>query len=207
MYILLAREDLLEPDEVQILPEVEVEGLYRSLWQSLRSIPGACRALYGLSNLDSDRRLRRSGPDSEGARTNSHRTVAGGRGAVPAGKPLLRSRSAFRPRLGSFFGNTPEGWLSRAGDPRLAAFPSDASVTVSPVPPRQRSMSRWRNRGVCRDFQHLAITLCRAMHIPARYATGYLGDIRIPPVPGPMDFSAWFEVYLEAGGGDLRCSP
>src|SRR5438309_47468 len=41
---------------------------------------------------------------------------------------------------------------------------------------------------------HLAITLCRAMHVPARYATGYLGDIRIPPIPGPMDFSAWFEV-------------
>jgi transglutaminase-like putative cysteine protease len=51
--------------------------------------------------------------------------------------------------------------------------------------------------GVCRDFQHLAITLCRALNIPARYATGYLGDIRIPPAPSPMDFSAWFEVYLE----------
>jgi transglutaminase-like putative cysteine protease len=51
--------------------------------------------------------------------------------------------------------------------------------------------------GVCRDFQHLAITFCRALNIPARYATGYLGDIHIPPVPGPMDFSAWFEVYLE----------
>ena len=50
-------------------------------------------------------------------------------------------------------------------------------------------------RGVCRDFQHLAITLCRALHIPARYATGYLGDIGVPPA-GPMDFSAWFEVYL-----------
>ena len=50
--------------------------------------------------------------------------------------------------------------------------------------------------GVCRDFQHLAITFCRALNIPARYATGYLGDIGIPPVPGPMDFSAWFEVYL-----------
>ena len=50
--------------------------------------------------------------------------------------------------------------------------------------------------GVCRDFQHLAITFCRAMNIPARYATGYLGDIGVPP-GGPMDFSAWFEVYLE----------
>jgi transglutaminase-like putative cysteine protease len=51
--------------------------------------------------------------------------------------------------------------------------------------------------GVCRDFQHLAVTLCRALNIPARYATGYLGDIGVPPSPDPMDFSAWFEVYLE----------
>lgn len=51
-------------------------------------------------------------------------------------------------------------------------------------------------QGVCRDFQHLAITLCRAMHIPARYATGYLGDIGVPPAGCPMDFSAWFEAYL-----------
>jgi transglutaminase-like putative cysteine protease len=50
-------------------------------------------------------------------------------------------------------------------------------------------------QGVCRDFQHLAVTLCRAMHIPARYATGYLGDIGVPP-GGPMDFAAWYEVYL-----------
>lgn len=50
--------------------------------------------------------------------------------------------------------------------------------------------------GVCRDFAHLAITLCRCMNIPARYATGYLGDIGVPPDPAPMDFSAWFEVYL-----------
>ena len=51
--------------------------------------------------------------------------------------------------------------------------------------------------GVCRDFAHLAITLCRCMNFPARYATGYLGDIGVPPVPDPMDFSAWFEVYLQ----------
>jgi transglutaminase-like putative cysteine protease len=51
--------------------------------------------------------------------------------------------------------------------------------------------------GVCRDFQHLAITFCRCLNIPARYATGYLGDIGVPAVPSPMDFSAWFEVYLE----------
>ena len=51
-------------------------------------------------------------------------------------------------------------------------------------------------KGVCRDFAHLAVTLCRCMNVPARYATGYLGDIGVPPVDDPMDFSAWFEVYL-----------
>jgi transglutaminase-like putative cysteine protease len=50
--------------------------------------------------------------------------------------------------------------------------------------------------GVCRDFTHLAITLCRCMNIPARYCTGYLGDIGVPPPYGPMDFAAWMEVYL-----------
>ena len=50
--------------------------------------------------------------------------------------------------------------------------------------------------GVCRDFAHLAIALCRAMNIPARYASGYLGDIGVPP-SGPGDFCAWFEAYLE----------
>jgi transglutaminase-like putative cysteine protease len=51
-------------------------------------------------------------------------------------------------------------------------------------------------RGVCRDFAHLAITLCRCMNVPARYCTGYLGDIGVPIDDSPMDFSAWFEVYL-----------
>jgi len=51
-------------------------------------------------------------------------------------------------------------------------------------------------KGVCRDFQHLAITFCRCLNIPARYATGYMGDIGVPPVPS-MDFSAWFEVYFQ----------
>jgi len=50
--------------------------------------------------------------------------------------------------------------------------------------------------GVCRDYAHLAVTLCRCMNIPARYCTGYLGDIGVPLDPAPMDYSAWFEVYL-----------
>jgi len=50
--------------------------------------------------------------------------------------------------------------------------------------------------GVCRDFAHTAVALCRALSIPARYVNGYLGDIGVP-VGGPMDFSAWFEAYLD----------
>jgi len=51
-------------------------------------------------------------------------------------------------------------------------------------------------RGVCRDYAHLAIALCRALNIPARYCTGYLGDIGVPPMDAPMDFAGWFEAYL-----------
>ena len=50
--------------------------------------------------------------------------------------------------------------------------------------------------GVCRDYAHLGITFCRCMNIPARYCTGYLGDIGVPPVDAPMDFAGWFEAYL-----------
>jgi len=51
--------------------------------------------------------------------------------------------------------------------------------------------------GVCRDFTHLAVAFCRCMNIPARYCTGYLGDMGVPPPHGPMDFAAWFEAYLD----------
>ncbi len=59
------------------------------------------------------------------------------------------------------------------------------------------ALEAYRERvGVCRDYAHLAITLCRCLNIPARYCTGYLGDIGVPASASPMDFSAWFEVYL-----------
>jgi transglutaminase-like putative cysteine protease len=62
------------------------------------------------------------------------------------------------------------------------------------------TMTSWEvfneGKGVCRDFAHLAISFCRCMNIPARYCTGYLGDIGVPPPYGPMDFAGWFEAYL-----------
>jgi transglutaminase-like putative cysteine protease len=54
-----------------------------------------------------------------------------------------------------------------------------------------------QGRGVCRDFAHLAVALCRCMNIPARYCTGYLGDMGTEPPYGTMDFAAWFEAYLD----------
>ncbi|UFW69171.1 transglutaminase-like domain-containing protein [Bradyrhizobium sp. WU425] len=61
---------------------------------------------------------------------------------------------------------------------------------------RTASEAHEERRGVCRDFAHLAVTLCRCMNIPARYCTGFLGDIGVPRDPAPMDFSAWFEAYI-----------
>lgn len=51
--------------------------------------------------------------------------------------------------------------------------------------------------GVCRDFAHLGVSFCRALNFPARYVCGYLPDINVPIDPSPMDFHAWFEVYME----------
>ena len=62
---------------------------------------------------------------------------------------------------------------------------------------RTASEGHDERRGVCRDFAHLAITLSRCMNIPARYCTGYLGDVGVPRDPAPMDFSAWYEVFLD----------
>jgi transglutaminase-like putative cysteine protease len=63
-------------------------------------------------------------------------------------------------------------------------------------PTRTASEALAEGVGVCRDFTHLAIALCRCLNIPARYCNGYLGDIGVPPDPAPMDFNAWFEAFL-----------
>ena len=113
---------------------------------------------------------------------------------------LLGSRYCETDRLGDFawaqFGNTPPGWA------RVQAIcdfvHSHIAFDYQKADPLRTAHGGFSDRtGVCRDFAHLAITLCRCMNIPARYCTGYLGDIGIPPVPDPMDFSAWFEVWLD----------
>jgi transglutaminase-like putative cysteine protease len=112
---------------------------------------------------------------------------------------LLGSRYCDTDRLSdeawALFGNTPPGWrrvqaICDYVHDRIAFGYADASST------RTAWDAHRERRGVCRDFAHLAIAFCRCMNIPARYCTGYLGDIGVPPDPAPMDFSAWFEVFL-----------
>ena len=113
---------------------------------------------------------------------------------------LLGSRYCETDRMSqlawSLFGGTAPGWA------RVQAIVDYAHERVEfgyqhARPTKTAWDAHEEQRGVCRDFAHLAITLCRCMNIPARYCTGYLGDIGVPSSPAPMDFSAWFEVYLD----------
>lgn len=115
---------------------------------------------------------------------------------------LLGSRYCETDRLSevawSLFGHTPLGWS------RVQAVcdyvHQHLTFGYQYARSTKTAMEAYAERtGVCRDFTHLAIAFCRCLNIPARYCTGYLGDIGVPAADDPMDFSAWFEAYL--GGG------
>jgi transglutaminase-like putative cysteine protease len=112
---------------------------------------------------------------------------------------LLGSRYCETDRLTEIawqlFGQTPLGWG------RVAAICDFVHQHIvfnyqDARPTRTAWEGFQERRGVCRDFAHLAVAFCRCMNIPARYCTGYLGDIGVPVVDAPGDFSAWFEAYL-----------
>ena len=112
---------------------------------------------------------------------------------------LLGSRYCDTQRLSetawSLFGRTPLGWA------RVQAICDFVHNHISFGYEHARdTRTAWEafneGRGVCRDYAHLAIAFCRCMNIPARYCSGYLGDIGVPPPYGPMDFAGWFEAYL-----------
>ncbi len=193
-------KDLLEPDVVQLLPAVPFEE-FRDQFDNrcIRFV-----APQGTLRLSNSTLIEDSG-DSDPIPENAPQ-IPVEQVPVEIIPFLLASRYCEVDELSGLawqlFGNTPEGW------PRVKAIldwvHSEVTFGYHFARPTKTAVDvSMEKQGVCRDFQHLAITLCRAMHIPARYATGYLGDIRIPPVPGPMDFSAWFEVYL--GGRWWTC--
>lgn len=113
---------------------------------------------------------------------------------------LLASRycevdSELRETAWSLFGHLPAGW------PLVQAVCNFVHKHIRfdymQARANRTALEVYRERvGVCRDYMHLAITFCRCLNIPTRYCTGYLGDIGVPQQPCPMDFSAWFEVYL-----------
>ena len=112
---------------------------------------------------------------------------------------LLASRycevDKFTPIAQDLFGWMTPGW-TRASAIRDWVH-EKVAFNYKTARPTKTAMDVFTERiGVCRDYQHLAITMSRCQNIPARYVTGYLGDIRTP-FSGPGDFSAWYEVFLD----------
>lgn len=93
------------------------------------------------------------------------------------------------------FGHLPKGWQMVAAIVAYTHYALRFDYGLA-RPTRSAQDALREGTGVCRDYAHVAIALCRAMSIPARYATGYLGDFGMPYDPSPMDFSAWFEAYI-----------
>jgi transglutaminase-like putative cysteine protease len=186
-------KDLIEPDTLQIEPQVEAT-------EYIDAFGNRCTrfvAPQGFLRLHNSTLIQDSGlPDEVSVRARE----------VPVGEVpseflgyLLNSRYCEVDRFSNIayelFGHLNPGWS------RVQAIcdwvHGKVAFSYPHARPTKSALDVYTERiGVCRDFQHLAITFCRALNIPARYATGYLGDIAWP-VSGPMDFSAWFEVYLE----------
>jgi transglutaminase-like putative cysteine protease len=188
------RHDLVTPDVLTTKPDVKVTqdlDMFGNLVSRVVAPPG-------LITFKSDFIIADSGkPDIQ---DGSAKQVPVGDLPTEVLPFLLGSRYCETDQMSnlawSLFGNTPEGWarvqaiVDYAHD-RITFGYQHARAT------RTAMEGHAEQKGVCRDFAHLAVTLCRCMNIPARYCTGYLGDIGIPPVDAPMDFSAWFEVYLD----------
>jgi transglutaminase-like putative cysteine protease len=185
--------DLLEPDELETSDGVVKDEYVDSFGnRCTRLVAPAGELQLRASTLIQDSGL----PDAAGTNAVEHPVAE-----LPTEtlQFLLASRycevDLLSPIAHDLFGGIEPGW------PRVQAICGWVNWKVEfgyqYARPTKTALDVYtERRGVCRDFQHLAITFCRAMNIPARYATGYLGDIGIYVPPAPMDFSAWFEVYL-----------
>lgn len=186
-------KDLREPDELQTDPLVKVE----SYVDSFGNLASRFLAPNGKIRLQNSTLIEDPGtPDEEGLDAEEIPVEKLPLNVLPF---LMNSRYCEVDLLSStaveLFWDAPKGWK------RVQAVCEWVHNKVtfgyefsSPV---RTALGVYTERvGVCRDFQHLAITFCRALNIPARYGTGYLGDIGVPLAPCPMDFSAWFEVFL-----------
>jgi transglutaminase-like putative cysteine protease len=186
--------DLVAPDHIITIPPTPISG-YRDgfgNWCSRIVAP------QGDIRISSDTLINDSGrPDTIAPNALEHAVAQ-----LPSETLvfLLGSRYCETDRLSetawALFGQTPPGWA------RVQAICDYVHDHISFGYPYARmtrtALEAFNERqGVCRDYAHLAITFCRCMNIPARYCTGYLGDIGVPASADPMDFSAWLEVYLD----------
>ena len=185
--------DVEKPDHLTISPSVPVHPYRDSFgnWCSRMVAPA------GRVTLRADGIVRDSGiPDVVVADAIQHAVED-----LPAETLvyLLGSRYCETDRLSEvawrLFGGAPTGWARVQAicdyvHNHIAFGYEHANATKT-------ALEAWNEgRGVCRDYAHLAIAFCRCMNIPARYCTGYLGDMGMPPPYGPMDFAGWFEAYL-----------
>jgi len=186
--------DLREPDIMRIEPNVQMDQ-YRDSFDNICSrfvAPAGTIRLFNSTLVQDTGQPDAQNPEARQIPVNDLPT--------DTLRYLLASRYCEVDLLSSVvyevFGNVPAGWQ------RVQAICTWVHDKVTFGYPFARStrtaLDVYTERmGVCRDFQHLAITFCRCLNIPARYASGYLGDIGVPAAPCPMDFSAWFEAYLE----------
>jgi transglutaminase-like putative cysteine protease len=186
-------DDLITLDRMRLEPPL-VPNTYHDIFGNFCHV---IRAPAGRLTISADFLIQDSGaPDASALQAEQHALEY-----LPVNVLiyLLGSRYCETDRLSekawSLFGRIPKGW------PLVQAICNYVHDRIKfgyehASPTKTAWGAHAERRGVCRDFAHLAITLCRCMNIPARYCTGYLGDIGVPADPAPMDFSAWFEVYL-----------
>ena len=185
--------DLISRDRLQIDPPIPANTYHDSFGNFCHVI----RAPAGRLTLSTDFLVQDSGELDEvvpGAEQHPLEELP-----VDALIFLLGSRYCETDRLSdtawSLFGHVPKGW------PLVQAICDYAHERIKfgyeHASPNKTAFDAFtEQRGVCRDYAHLAITLCRCMNVPARYCTGYLGDMGTEPPYGPGDFAAWFEAYL-----------
>jgi transglutaminase-like putative cysteine protease len=185
--------DLIRPDHMTIVPNVPIAG-YRDLfgnWCSRIVSPA------GPLRITADALVNDSGATDPVALWAQQQPIS----TLPEDSLLflLGSRYCETDRLSEvawqLFSQAPTGWG------RVQAICDFVHRHIEFSYAHARStMTAWEvfneRKGVCRDFAHLAVAFCRCMNIPARYCTGYLGDMGLPPPYAPMDFAGWFEAYL-----------
>ena len=185
--------DLITPDYVLTRPALPMSG-YRDLygnWCTRLVLPAGETRIFSESTVNDTGK-----PDLIAADAPATAIEALPDDVLPF---LLGSRycetDLLLPTAWERFGTGPTGWAKVQA---ICDFVhGHVRFGYEHARPTKTALDTFREKqGVCRDFAHLAVALCRCMNIPARYCTGYLGDIGVPASPEPMDFSGWFEAYL-----------